>query len=219
MLLTIGGTKGGTGKTSLATNLAAMRARDGVDVLLVDADPQGSAAAWAQARTEHGHEPRVQSVTLRGARITRDLLDLAERYADVIVDTGGRDAPELRCGIAASDVVVTPIQASQYDVDTLEAMADLIDQAGAARTDPVDARVVLSRVPTHPHLREWQEARDIVAEYPGLQLADAMIRERVAWRRTSDGYALAELPQRDQKAEDELSRLYRSIYTGGTEDA
>jgi len=213
MLVTVGGTKGGTGKTTLASNLAAMRANDGVDVLLVDADPQGSAATWAGARCEHELEPRVQCVTMRGSKITRDLVDLARRYRDVIVDTGGRDAPELRCAIAACDVLVTPIQASQYDVDTLDAMSELIDQAGAMRSADVDARVVLTRVPTHPQMREWAEARDVVRDYAGLELANAMMRERVAWRRTSDGYALAELSERDHKAEDELGRLYRSIYT------
>lgn len=216
MLLGVGGTKGGTGKTTLATNLAAWRARDGIDILVVDADPQGSAATWAGARSEHELEPRVQCVTLRGSKITRNLIDLGQRYSDVIVDTGGRDAPELRCAIAACDVLITPIQASQYDVDTLEAMSELLEQASAMRSSVVDARVVLTRVPTHPQMREWQEAREVVREYEGLDLAEAMIRERVAWRRTSDGYSLAELTNRDSKAEEELSQLYRSIYAEAT---
>ena len=46
MIILFGGEKGGTGKTTLAVNLAAMRARAGYDVLLVDADRQESAAAW-----------------------------------------------------------------------------------------------------------------------------------------------------------------------------
>ena len=212
MLLAVGGTKGGTGKTTLATNIAAWRAQDGVDVLLVDADPQGSAATWAGARSEHEIDPRVQCVTMRGGKITRDLVDLRERYHDVIIDTGGRDAPELRCAIAACDVLVIPIQASQYDVDTISTMSELLEQANAMRTDSVNARVVLTRVPTNPQMREWKEASEVVADYEDLKLEKAMIRERVVWRRTSDGYSLAEMDERDTKAEDELDRLYRSIY-------
>ena len=46
MIVLIGGEKGGTGKTTIATNLAALRAMAGRDVLLVDTDPQGSASYW-----------------------------------------------------------------------------------------------------------------------------------------------------------------------------
>ena len=58
-IILIGGEKGGTGKTTLAVNIAAARARDGHDVLLVDTDPQGSASYWAAAREEAGIEPRA----------------------------------------------------------------------------------------------------------------------------------------------------------------
>ena len=44
MIVLIGGEKGGTGKTTIATSLA------GRDVLLIDTDPQGSANYWAQSR-------------------------------------------------------------------------------------------------------------------------------------------------------------------------
>ncbi len=54
MVILIGGEKGGTGKTTIATNLAALRALAGHDVLLVDTDSQGSASYWASSRDEAG---------------------------------------------------------------------------------------------------------------------------------------------------------------------
>ena len=53
-IILIGGEKGGTGKTTLAVNLAALRASQGRDVLLIDTDIQASASYWAQSRDEAG---------------------------------------------------------------------------------------------------------------------------------------------------------------------
>ena len=83
MIVLIGGEKGGTGKTTLATNLAQMRAARGRDVLLVDTDKQESASAWASLRAEEGIEPTITAVQKLGKNITRDLLDLAKRYDDL----------------------------------------------------------------------------------------------------------------------------------------
>ncbi len=58
MIILIGGEKGGTGKTTLATSLAANRALAGRDVLLIDTDTQGSASYWAQSRGESEARPR-----------------------------------------------------------------------------------------------------------------------------------------------------------------
>jgi ABC-type Na+ transport system ATPase subunit NatA len=51
MIVAVLGEKGGTGKTTLATNLAGMRAAEGRDVLIIDADRQGSASYWAEKRS------------------------------------------------------------------------------------------------------------------------------------------------------------------------
>ena len=54
MIVAVLGEKGGTGKTTFSTNLAGMRSATGRDVLVVDADRQGSASYWAEAREEAG---------------------------------------------------------------------------------------------------------------------------------------------------------------------
>lgn len=87
-IILIGGEKGGTGKTTLAVNIAAARARDGHDVLVVDTDPQGSASYWAAAREEAGIEPRVASIQKFGKTLANELKDLSKRYEEIIVDAG-----------------------------------------------------------------------------------------------------------------------------------
>ena len=78
MIVLIGGEKGGTGKTTIATNLAALRALAGRDVLLVDTDPQGSASYWASSRDEDGIKPRVACIQKFGKGLQGEVQDLRE---------------------------------------------------------------------------------------------------------------------------------------------
>jgi chromosome partitioning protein len=89
-IILIGGEKGGTGKTTLAVNMAAARAKAGHDVLVVDTDPQGSASYWTAAREEKKIEPRIPSVQKFGKTLASELRDLGKRYEEIIVDAGGR---------------------------------------------------------------------------------------------------------------------------------
>jgi len=61
-IVLFGGEKGGTGKTTLATNMAAMLALKGRDVLLLDTDRQGTASFWATIREDTEIEPRIPCV-------------------------------------------------------------------------------------------------------------------------------------------------------------
>lgn len=89
-IILIGGEKGGTGKTTLAVNMAATRAKAGYDVLVVDTDPQASASYWTAARDESGIEPRIASAQKFGKTLASELKDLSKRYEKTIVDAGGR---------------------------------------------------------------------------------------------------------------------------------
>src|ERR1035438_7988840 len=77
MLVLVGGEKGGVGKTTLTLNLAAMRARAGKDVLLVDGDKQASANLWAGIRREAKVEPTVACVQKTGKTLGAEVNELA----------------------------------------------------------------------------------------------------------------------------------------------
>lgn len=213
MIVLVGGEKGGTGKTTLATNLAALRASAGHDVLLVDTDKQGSASFWATLRDDADPPPSpVPCVQVFGKGVTRQITDLAARYDDVIVDAGGRDSIELRAGLVAADRLFVPIQASQFDVWTLEQMDALVEQAQAINPD-LEAAVVINRASTHPQLKETDEARALLEEFEHLAFSDVIVRDRVAYRRAaSEGRGVAERTDPDPKATAEMEAWYAAVF-------
>ena len=212
MITLIGGEKGGTGKTTLASNLAARRAAAGVDTLLVDTDRQGSASFWAATRDEQDGLAAVPCVQVFGKGVARQVADLAGRYTDVIVDAGGRDSVELRSALVVADRLFIPVQASQFDVWTLEQMDTLVAQAQAINPD-LRASVVLNRASTHPRVREAAEAEGLVAEFDHLDLLGVVARDRVAYRRAAaEGRGVGEMPDPDPKAEAEMAAWYAAVF-------
>ncbi|MGJ0484391.1 MAG: AAA family ATPase [Methylomicrobium sp.] len=213
MIVLIGGEKGGTGKTTLATNLAAMRALAGRDVLLIDTDPQGSANYWAQSRDEEKIAPRVACVQKFGKGITAEVKDLATRYDDIIIDAGGRDSVELRSAMVVAEKVYIPIQPSQFDIWTLGQMDELVETARGFNPG-LQARVIISRSSTNPSVRESDQAGQLlVADFPSLDLADVTIRDRIAYRKAAkDGMAVVELSPKDPKAAEEMETFYKEVY-------
>ena len=212
MIILVGGEKGGTGKTTLAVNLAAMRRRAGHDVLLIDADRQASANLWAGIRQEDGHAQPVPCVQKRGKGLAVDIRDLAGRYADVVIDAGGQDSVELRAALTVAHLAVFPIQPSLFDAATLETLAELVAQALGFNSDLV-AGVVINRASTHPRVREADEAKDLVAAYSDLHLLEALLRDRIVYRRTArDGLCVLEADHRDAAAEAEMNALYLEVY-------
>lgn len=212
MIVLIGGEKGGTGKTTLATNLAAMRALAGHDVLLIDSDPQASANYWAQNRDELAIQPRVACVQKFGKGLAMEVKDLAQRYQDIVIDAGGRDSVELRSALIVVDKVYLPIQPSQFDVWTLNSMNTLVETAKGFNPN-LQAKVIISRASTNPSVQESEETRKLLADFPNLKPLDFIIRDRIAYRKAAkEGVAVTELKPKEAKASEEMTALYNEIY-------
>lgn len=212
MIILIGGEKGGTGKTTIATNLAAMRALAGRDVLLIDTDPQGSANYWAQSRDEENIAPRVACVQKFGKGLPAEVKDLAHRYQDIIIDAGGRDSVELRSALVVTQKAYIPIQPSQFDIWTLNQMDELVEAAKAFNAN-VQASVIISRSSTNPSVHESDDTGKLLDDFSNLDLADVTIRDRIAYRKAAkDGLAVTELKPKDAKAVEEMEALYREVF-------
>ena len=202
MIILIGSQKGGCGKSTLAVNITAELTRQGKDVVLVDADRQGTASRWAQdrANSKYTHIPCVSQFD----NIHPTLNDLNTKYDYVVCDVAGRDSRELRTGMLAADVLVAPFRPSQPDLDTLPHLAEVVIQARDMNPD-LKCYAVLTLAPSNPQIHEASEAKEYLADFPEFQLCKSIVRDRKAYRDTiSEGAGVVEWKDGKAKAEIQL---------------
>jgi chromosome partitioning protein len=209
MIVLFGGEKGGTGKSTLATNLAVWLARRGRDAIIVDTDRQMTASNWIDRRNAAEGLARVHCAEKHG-NVFHAVRDLARRYDEVIVDAGGRDSEELRTALVAARLVYVPLKASQPDLETSVHMNELVALA-RGMNPALEARLVISMAPTHPAASEAAQARELLRELPVFALSDTVVRERKAYRDAiSEGRGVVELD--NAKAAAEIEALAQEIY-------
>jgi chromosome partitioning protein len=202
-IVLIGGEKGGSGKSTIAVNLAAYLAQEGQDVMLLDADPQGSAADWVTNRNEDTSLPAVHC-TQKYGDIYKTTLDLGARYSVVVVDAGGRDSKELRTAMVAADVLYIPLRPSQYDLRTLPKMNELADLARGMNPN-LRVRTLLCMTPTNLMNKEKADAQELLAHFPDLPLSACTISDRKVYRDAlPKGRGVVEMGASPAKAEIQL---------------
>ncbi len=133
MVITLAGQKGGAGKTTIAYCLAVEWMRRGRKVLLVDADPQGTALTWAGLAAEQGHD--APTVVGMGDNLRQALPAMAEGYDVTVIDTPGRQNKRLVGALMLSDTVLLPCQPSPADVWALATTLDVVTEAQNLRPD------------------------------------------------------------------------------------
>lgn len=211
MIIVAGGIKGGSGKTTVATHLAVMRALAGRDVLLIDADDQETATDFTALRNERLPEGAgYTSIKLTGASVRTETLRLTKKYDDIVIDTGGRDTTSQRAALTVADKLIVPFVPRSFDVWTLEKVANLVEEMRAANPR-LQAYVFLNRA--DPQGRDNDEAAELLREARGLEFLDTPIGTRKAFgNAASQGLAVTELKQQDSKATQEINALFGYLF-------
>lgn len=193
--------KGGTGKTTLALNVATEAMRHGLTVAIIDLDPQPSAMAWSDLRADRADPPVLDA---KASRLAAAVQAAAGQGLDLLlVDTGGRTDEGAYAAAKVSDLVVVPIQPSAIDLKSMDATRELIDRAGRP-----PSLVVLTRVKPfgtrHAETASWLTAH-------GFIVCPVTIGDRVPFQDAyAAGQAVAEY-ETGGKAAQEIQQLYMRI--------
>ncbi len=207
MIIAFVSQKGGVGKTTLAVSFAWELTHRGASVLLVDADPQGSARAASEAATERGlRAPTTVALAADMGRADQ-LPRLARDFDHVIIDTPGRIDKTSRAALMIADVAIVPVSQSGLEVWAAGDTVELIEQARMLRPDLQSALALVRRA---SQTALGRRARSVVEQAP-MPVLQAETTYRIAWQESiSAGQGVAQYAPKD-KAATELRAMVNEV--------
>lgn len=205
-IFSIANQKGGTGKTTLAMNLAAGFARRG-RTLVVDADPQGSASQWAGLAQEGRVFPA--SVIIVAGNLARELERFRRDYQYVVVDCPPTlETPAARMAITAADTVLIPVLPSPMDLWASVRMAKAIEEA-RYENRKLQAYLVLNQLETRNALsRSMHQA---LGEFDIPVLKNALQRRAIYRNAAMEGASVYDFVSRGKPAVAEIDAIIEEI--------
>jgi len=191
------GQKGGSGKTTLTENLAVEASAKRKTVAIIDLDSQPSAASWSDRRQRES--PVVVSDQV--ARLGKVLSAARDQGTDLaVIDTPPRMAEATIEAARAANLILIPLRPLINDVETLPALAKILQVAGSPK-----AFVVLNAASVQG--QRDSEARQVAEGY-GFSVCPVVLHQRSAYGDAPvTGLAVREF-EPDGKAADEIAHLY-----------
>lgn len=212
MILVLGGEKGGSGKSCLAQNLSVWLQRQGRDVLLVDADPQGTTVDWAREREANPDLPDLQVESAHGD-IRKTLIDRAKRYEAIVVDAGGADSVALRSALTVASHALMPFRPKRRDLKTLSHVEELVTLAKSVNPDLV-ARAVITQAPSLPsQIQRILDSKEACDSFGLAPLSVFTTARNVYDDADEHGSSVLEVGS-DQRAIEEIEQIAKELWGG-----
>jgi len=211
MLTVIGNLKGGTGKSTVAFNLAVWLAHEKPGVRVFDLDPQATLMDTAEIREEDGYEPVID--------VSNDIDELEKlvksngkkKTPQLVADVSATNMPDLERAISMARRVLIPVQPSQADIWSTQRFLKIVLSAVDKKNKP-QILGFINRADTHIGVRETGEAEEALQLLPNIEALDARLYQRTAYRRSfSEGLAVFEQDPMG-KAAREMKKLAKLLY-------
>lgn len=210
MILTVGNTKGGVGKSTIAVNIAIVRALLGKDVLLIDGDEQSTAITFTELRNSQLGKTDYTAVSLHGAAIRTQVRQLSSKYDDIVIDVGGRDTGSLRAALTVTDTLLIPVPPRSFEVWEIDKVAALVREA---REINPTMRAVSFLNTADAQGSDNQDSADALRESEDIEFLEISIGRRKAFpNAAAAGKSVVEYSPKDQKAVEELNAILQVIY-------
>ena len=209
MIITMAQTKGGSGKTTIAVNIAVEMARRGLNVGLLDCDPLETASRWAETRNKYYKDRKnasagkIEHKWVQGD-IRDSIVNMAERNDHVIIDPAGFDTVEMRFALTASDIALAPFRPKKFDLDVAEKVMETYSLA-STYNEKLVLRAILNACPTNPLDKRAINAKQELRE-AGIITFMSGAYNREAWSDcTYDGLGVSET--KNAKAIGEINNI------------
>jgi len=205
-IFSIANQKGGTGKTTLSMNLAAGLANKG-RVLIVDADPQGSASQWSGLSTDD--KPFPVSVISVGGQLKREVGRFAKDYDFIVIDCPPTiETGVMQSALEVSESAIIPVLPSPIDLWASIRIVETIELAKIRNRNLKPYIVVNQLEPRSALSKAMQEALEEF-DIPPLQSG---IRRRAAYRNAAmDGLSVYCIGKRGEAAVDEIESIIKEV--------
>ncbi len=206
MIISVVNQKGGTGKTTVATNIATTFATNNTDVLLIDADPQQSALDWQKDRPDN--LPHVSVIGLPSSNLHREVERLIKKYDLIIIDGGGRVTSSARAAVASADFVIIPTIASKPDsLSTQKFLKDVVEEVATIK-DNVSGAILFTMLKTGTVFNISGQEQIKELGYPAF---NTVLYHRITYQEAiSKGMSVIEYDPKS-KASYEVKKLYKEL--------
>ncbi|MCW8922323.1 MAG: AAA family ATPase [Gammaproteobacteria bacterium] len=211
MITVIANLKGGSGKSTVAFNLAIWLKAKGQDVVAYDLDPQQTLSDVARIRKEDGTQPELDVMV-----IDQSVSDVLSAHScQVLVDVGAGNMDAMKAAISVADRIIVPVPPSQPDVWATQRFLQVVNEVSDSSACP-ELIAFINRADTHHAVRESDEAEEALIMLGKFRVLPDRLCQRTSFRRTlSEGLSIFELSEKSKSAE-EFARLADSLYPGIT---